>query len=142
AVARRRKTNQRTVRENLKDLLDENSFSEYGGLAVAAQRQRHSVDELIKSSPADGIVTGIGSIAGVRTAVAAYDYTVMAGTQGFMGHKKLDRLIAIARSERLPFVLFAEGGGGRPNDTDMPLVAGLDTTSFLGFAALSGLAPR
>jgi acetyl-CoA carboxylase carboxyltransferase component len=142
AVARRRKTNQRTTRENLQDLLDENSFSEYGALAVAAQRQRHSLEELIESSPADGIITGVGSIAGVRTMVLAYDYTVMAGTQGFMGHRKLDRMLAIARDQRLPVVLFAEGGGGRPNDTDAPLVAGLDTTSFLAFAALSGLAPR
>jgi acetyl-CoA carboxylase carboxyltransferase component len=142
AVERRRKTGQRTTRENLADLLDANSFSEYGGLAVAAQRQRHDLDKLIELSPADGIVTGVGSVAGVRTAVAAYDYSVMAGTQGFMGHKKLDRLVAVAREQRLPFVLFAEGGGGRPNDTDVPLVAGLDTTSFLAFAALSGLAPR
>ncbi len=142
AVARRRKTGQRTVRENIHDLVDEGSFCEYGGLAVAAQRQRLSAEELIAESPADGIVTGIGAVAGVRTMVLAYDYTVFAGTQGFMGHKKLDRMLAIARDQRLPVVLFAEGGGGRPNDTDMPLVAGLDTTSFLAFAALSGLAPR
>lgn len=142
AVARRRKTGQRTVRENIHDLIDEGSFSEYGGLAVAAQRQRLSSEALIAESPADGIVTGIGAVAGVRTMVLAYDYTVFAGTQGFMGHKKLDRMLAIARDQRLPIVLFAEGGGGRPNDTDMPLVAGLDTPSFLAFASLSGLAPR
>src|SRR5262249_13994033 len=72
----------------------------------------------------------------------AYDYTVFAGTQGFMGHKKLDRMLALAASQRLPVVLFAEGGGGRPNDVDAPTVAGLDTPSFLSFAALSGLVPR
>ena len=149
AVAKRRKTGQRTARENIADLVDEGSFVEYGALALAAQRQRHSIDELVRISPADGIVCGIGAVNGAqagperaRTMVLAYDYTVFAGTQGGMGHKKLDRMLALAASWRLPVVLFAEGGGGRPNDIDAPTVAGLDTPSFLGFAALSGLVPR
>ncbi len=142
AVERRRKTGQRTTRENIADLVDEGTFIEYGALGLAAQRQRLSLDELIDQSPADGIVCGIGAVNGMRAMVLAYDYTVFAGTQGGMGHKKLDRMLAIAHKSKLPVVLFAEGGGGRPNDTDMPLVAGLDTTSFLAYAALSGLAPR
>ena len=149
AVARRRKTGQRTTRENIADLVDPGSFVEYGALALAAQRQRHTVEELIKSSPADGIVAGIGTVnralfdeERARTMVLAYDYTVFAGTQGLMGHKKLDRMLELAATWRLPIVLFAEGGGGRPNDTDAQTVAALDTPSFLSFAALSGLAPR
>jgi acetyl-CoA carboxylase carboxyltransferase component len=142
AVARRRTTGQRTARENIADLLDPGSFLEYGALALAAQRQRLPTDELIKASPADGLIAGIGAVAGTPTMVLAYDYTVFAGTQGGMSHKKLDRMLALAARWRLPVVLFAEGGGGRPNDTDMPWVAGLDTPSFLGFAALSGLVPR
>jgi acetyl-CoA carboxylase carboxyltransferase component len=149
AVARRRQAGQRTARENVADLVDEGSFVEYGGLAVAAQRQRHSVDELVRKSPADGIVCGVGTVNRglvgedrARAAVLAYDYTVFAGTQGAMGHKKLDRMLRLAADWRLPVVLFAEGGGGRPNDTDMPIVAGLDTPSFLAFASLSGLVPR
>jgi acetyl-CoA carboxylase carboxyltransferase component len=149
AVARRRKTNQRTARENIEDLVDPGSFVEYGALALAAQRQRHSLEELVRVSPADGIVCGVGAVNGAlfgderaRAMVLAYDYGVFAGTQGLMGHKKLDRVLALAAKWRLPVVLFAEGGGGRPNDTDVPTVAGLDTPSFLAFAALSGLAPR
>ncbi len=149
AVAKRRKTGQRTTRENIADLVDEGSFVEYGALALAAQRQRHTIDELVEKSPADGMVCGIGTVNGAtfdderaRTMVLAYDYTVFAGTQGLMGHKKLDRMLGLAAQWRLPIVLFAEGGGGRPNDTDAPTVAGLDTPSFLSFAALSGLAPR
>ena len=142
AVARRRKTGQRTTRENLADLVDAGSFVEYGGLALAAQRQRHSIDELVKLSPADGIVCGLGTINGGRAMVLAYDYTVFAGTQGHMGHAKLDRMLALAREHRVPVVLFAEGGGGRPNDVDIPTIAGLDTPSFLMLAALSGLVPR
>jgi acetyl-CoA carboxylase carboxyltransferase component len=149
AVARRRKSGQRTARENIADLVDDGSFVEYGALALAAQRQRHSIDELVRRSPADGIVCGIGTVNRAlfdhdraRAMVLAYDYTVFAGTQGGMGHKKLDRMLALAAEWKLPVVLFAEGGGGRPNDVDLPTVAGLDTPSFLAFAALSGLAPR
>ncbi len=149
AVEKRRRTGQRTARENVADLVDEGTFVEYGALAIAAQRRRHSVEHLAKVSPADGIVCGVGAVNGAlvgedraRTMVLAYDYTVFAGTQGGMGHKKLDRMLALASEWRLPIVLFAEGGGGRPNDTDMPLVAGLDTPSFLAYASLSGVAPR
>jgi acetyl-CoA carboxylase carboxyltransferase component len=142
AVARRRKTGQRTARENIADLVDEGSFVEYGALALAAQRQRHSIEELVRISPADGMVCGLGTVNGARTMVLAYDYTVFAGTQGVMGHKKLDRMLALASTWRVPIVLFAEGGGGRPNDADVATVAGLDTPSFLSFAALSGLVPR
>jgi len=142
AVARRRKTGQRTARENVEDLVDPGSFAEYGGLALAAQRARLTQEQLIAASPADGLLAGTATIGGQRAMVLAYDYTVFAGTQGGMSHKKLDRMLALAEQWRLPVVLFAEGGGGRPNDTDMPLVAGLDTTSFRAFAALNGLAPR
>lgn len=149
AVARRRKTGQRTARENIAALCDVDSFMEYGALAIAAQRRRRSVDELIKISPADGLVAGIGSVNGdrfddsaSRCMVISYDYTVFAGTQGMMNHKKTDRMFQLAEQWRLPVVLFAEGGGGRPGDTDALLVAGLDVMSFLTFAKLSALVPR
>ncbi len=141
AVARRHRAGKRTARENLADLFDANSFAEYGGLAVAAQRRRRAVDELIAASPADGVICGIGSVAQRPVAAIAYDYTVMAGTQGFLGHKKTDRLLGVLRDNPLPLVLFAEGGGGRPGDTDVMAVAGLDVPTFAGFAALSGRAP-
>ena len=141
AVARRRASGQRTTRENIADLVDDGSFVEWGGLALAAQARRLARAELIAASPADGLVCGIGTVDGARTMILAYDFTVFAGTQGVMGHKKLDRMLAIAASEELPVVLFAEGGGGRPSDTDFPIIAGLDTPSFLAFARLSGAVP-
>ncbi|MEC4720873.1 carboxyl transferase domain-containing protein [Noviherbaspirillum sp. CPCC 100848] len=149
AVARRRKTGQRTARENIEDLCDAGSFIEYGALALAAQRRRRSIDELIRISPADGLVAGVGSVNGdqfaddvSRCMVMSYDYTVFAGTQGMMNHKKTDRMFQLAQEWKLPVVLFAEGGGGRPGDTDAMLVAGLDVMSFINFARLSGLVPR
>ncbi len=149
AVARRRKTGQRTARENVDDLVDPDSFIEYGALAIAAQRRRRPLDELIKATPADGLIAGIGAINGhlfdedkSRCMVLCYDYTVLAGTQGIMNHKKTDRMFQLAEQSQLPVVIFAEGGGGRPGDTDWLGVAGLDVMSFIQFAKLSGLAPR
>ncbi|WP_296271854.1 carboxyl transferase domain-containing protein [Pseudomonas sp. UBA6323] len=148
AVAKRRKTGQRTVRENLADLLDADSFIEYGAMALAAQRRRRSPEELLELSPADGLVAGIGTVnaasfgsEAARCMAIAYDYTVFAGTQGVMNHKKTDRMLALAEQWRLPVVLFAEGGGGRPGDTDFVGVAGLDCHTFVAMAKLSGLVP-
>ena len=148
AVAKRHALGMRTARENIADLCDEGSFLEYGALAVAAQRQRRSEEDLIANTPADGMVTGIGSVNGQlfgdeasRTVVMAYDATVLAGTQGMRNHQKTDRLLGIALEQRLPVVLFAEGGGGRPGDTDMPIVAGLHVGTFAAYARLSGQVP-
>ena len=141
AVARRRRTGSRTARENVEDLVDPGSFVEYGPLLIAAQRRRRSVDELVRATPADGLVAGIGRVDGRPTAVLSYDYTVLAGTQGSWNHEKKDRLFEVIERLRLPVVFFAEGGGGRPGDTDVPGVAGLDVMAFHLWARLSGLVP-
>jgi acetyl-CoA carboxylase carboxyltransferase component/biotin carboxyl carrier protein len=148
AVARRRKTNQRTARENIAQLVDEGSFVEYGSLAIAAQRRRRKVDDLIKSTPADGLIAGVATVNGkafgskdARCMVISYDYTVLAGTQGHMNHKKIDRMLGLAEQWRMPLVFYAEGGGGRPGDTDRLGMTGLDGPSFVQFAKLSGLVP-
>jgi len=148
AVERRRKTGQRTTRENVDDLCDPGSFIEYGALALAAQRRRRSVEDLIENTPGDGMVAGVGSVNGAhfpdvdaRCVILSYDYTVLAGTQGAQNHRKKDRMFEIAAEWRLPVVIFTEGGGGRPGDTDGLGVAGLDCWAFHYFGALSGLVP-
>lgn len=148
AIAKRHALGLRSARENVADLCDAGSFTEYGALAVAAQRSRRSADDLMRNTPADGMVTGIGSVNGAdfgaersRTVVMAYDATVLAGTQGMRNHQKTDRMLGLALQNRLPVVLFAEGGGGRPGDTDMPIVAGLHVGTFASFATLSGQVP-
>ncbi|CAB5046513.1 MAG: hypothetical protein F2930_02080 [Actinobacteria bacterium] len=148
AVARRAAKGQRTARANIADLVDDGSFMEYGSFAIAAQRQRRTLDDLIRNTPGDGLVGGLATVNGTlfdedasRVAVASYDYTVLAGTQGFLNHRKKDRLFDVAERLRLPVILFAEGGGGRPGDTDSPGVAGLDCLAFAYFAQLSGLVP-
>jgi acetyl-CoA carboxylase carboxyltransferase component len=141
AVGKRHATGKRTARENLADLVDDCTFIEYGPLMFAAQERRRDRQELIERTPADGLVGGVGDIDGRPTVVASYDYMVLAGTQGMRNHLKKDRLFEVAERRRLPVVLFAEGGGGRPGDVDMPLVAGLDCRAFHLFARLSGLVP-
>jgi acetyl-CoA carboxylase carboxyltransferase component len=141
AVERRRKTEQRTARENVDDLCDPDSYVEYGALAIAAQRRRRSVEDLVARTPADGMLAGIGTVNGKRTIVMSYDYTVLAGTQGLQNHRKKDRLFELAEELRLPIVFFTEGGGGRPGDTDGTGASGLDCIAFALFGGLSGLVP-
>jgi len=148
AVTKRHDRGQRTARENVADLVDLGSFQEYGGFAFAAQESRRDREELQARTPADGLVTGLATVNAALVgadraacAVVAYDYTVLAGTQGHRNHAKKDRMFELAERMRLPVVLFAEGGGGRPGDTDMPIVAGLDTRAFELFAKLSGHVP-
>ena len=141
AVAKRHATGLRTARENIADLCDEGTFVEYGALAVAAQSRRRSADDLVRNTPADGMVTGIGCIYGQRVVVMAYDFTVLAGTQGMRNHQKTDRMLGVALQNKLPVVLFAEGGGGRPGDVDVAIVAGLNLATFASFARLNGQVP-
>lgn len=148
AVRRRHEAGGRTARENIEDLVDAGSFVEYGRFAIAAQRGRRELEDLIARTPADGLVGGTARIngdlfgEGGACAVLSYDYTVLAGTQGALGHRKKDRLFELIERMRLPTVLFAEGGGGRPGDTDYPVVSALDTRAFALWARLSGLVPR
>ncbi len=141
AVAKRHAMGMRTARENIADLCDAGSFVEYGALAVAAQSRRRSAEDLVRHTPADGLVTGIGAVNGQRVVVMAYDFTVLAGTQGMRNHQKTDRMLALALQHRLPVVLFAEGGGGRPGDVDVAIVAGLNLGTFAAFARLNGRVP-
>ncbi len=149
AVTKRRKTHHRTVRENIQDICDPETFIEYGSLAIAAQRRRRSVDDLMQNTPGDGMVCGIGSVNGAlvtedqtQCVVMSYDYMVLAGTQGLQNHRKKDRMFELAEQLRIPIILIAEGGGGRPGDTDGAGIAGLDCLAFQLYARLSGLVPR
>ncbi len=163
AVRKRRNTNQRTARENIEHLCDEGSFVEHGQLVLTPGTGLPK-EEVIRRFPTDGMITGVGSINGElfpddrsRCVVMAYDYTVLAGTQGAINHPKTDRMVELAHRWKRPVVLFAEGGGGRAgtggkrqggasttkagqgrsDETYRPL----DTPTFTSFARLSGLVP-
>src|SRR6056297_290862 len=149
-VEKRHAKGYRTARENLDDLVDGGSFTEYGQLAVAAQRSRRDIADLEENTPADAVITGTATInaelfgrENARAAVVVYDYSVLAGTQGYFHHRKLDRIFELAEQWQLPVVMYTEGGGGRPGDTDVTTqIAGLNISSFATWARLSGRVPR
>ncbi|GAA4490586.1 carboxyl transferase domain-containing protein [Rhodococcus olei] len=148
AVAKRHRVGRRTARENIADLVDEGSLVEYGALALAAQRTRRTEQDLIENTPADGLIAGVATIgadtfgpAAAEAVVISYDYTVLAGTQGMRNHVKTDRMLDVAARKRIPLVLFAEGGGGRPGDTDANGAAGLELGTFRAMAGLRGVVP-
>jgi acetyl-CoA carboxylase carboxyltransferase component len=149
-IAKRHARGNRSARENLDDLCDAGSFVEYGQLALAAQRQRRDIEDLRTNTAADGVISGIATVnaesvgpASARTAIIINDYTVLAGTQGYFHHKKIDRIVDLAARERLPVVMYTEGGGGRPGDTDITTqVAALNLPTFARWAGLSGKVPR
>ncbi|GGO69155.1 acyl-CoA carboxylase subunit beta [Nocardioides deserti] len=142
AVARLHARGGRTARENLADVVDPGSLVEYGRFVTAAQEDKRDLDDLLDRTVADGIVGGLATVDGRQCAVLSYDYLVMAGTQGMRGHRKTDRLLDVVERLALPTVFFAAGGGGRPGDTDIPLVSALDVTTFAAWARLSGRVPR
>jgi acetyl/propionyl-CoA carboxylase alpha subunit len=150
AVAKRRKLGYRTARENVDDLCDPDSFVEYGSLVIAGRRLRNPLEVLIRTTPADGMITGIGRVNGelfgaeaARCVVMSYDYTVLAGTQGMKNHEKTDRMYELAEKWRLPVIYFAESGGGRPGDTDRVAGGGVfNTRAFALQGRLSALVPQ
>jgi len=147
AVEKRRSKGRLTARESVAMLTDPDSFKEYGSLIIAAQRSRRSLEDLVENTPADGLIAGAATINGEtatshdKAIVMAYDYTVLAGTQGTMNHMKMDRMLRVAHSRNLPVVLFAEGGGGRPGDVDTNAIAGLFVPTFTQYAALRDKVP-
>ncbi len=148
AVAKRHKRGQQTARENIAQICDEDTFVEYGEFAIAAQSQRRSIDDLMRNTSGDGILTGLGQVNGkyfdeelARCAFAVGDYMVLAGTQGQRHHRKLDRLLSVVSEWNIPLIFFAEGGGGRPGDTDRVTHAGISNGTFTKFAQLSGQVP-
>lgn len=143
AVERRRTASQihgveqRTARRNVEDLCDEGSWIEYGALVIAGQRRRRGLQDLRENTPADGMICGLGTVnadifgpEAARCMVLAYDYTVLAGTQGGFNHKKKDRMFEIAERLKIPSIFFAEGGGGRPGDTDVAQSNNLTLRTF------------
>ncbi|SNX87871.1 related to PYC2 - pyruvate carboxylase 2 [Melanopsichium pennsylvanicum] len=141
AKAKRHARGYRTVRENLSMLIDANSLVEYGDLTLAAQKKLLKRKELIAKTTGDGILTAYATISNHPIALVLGDYMVLAGTQGYFHHLKLDRILHTILAHPVPLVLYAEGGGGRPSDTDYPSGSGLVTPSFalMGRVRASGM---
>jgi len=152
AVKKRHDKGYLSARENLALYCQAESFREYGRLAVAAQASRYSKEQLRENTAADGVITGMGKVPlgldsaaseGLKTTFIINDYSVLAGTQGYYHHAKIDRMLDVAEQQRTPVVMYTEGGGGRPGDTDvLHINSGLGCTTFSNWARLEGVVPR
>ena len=149
-VQQRHAKGKRTQRESLADLVDPGSWVELGELVLPARHRIMSDDEMRRRAPADGMITGIGTVNGdlfpedrATTLVAMYDETVWAGTQGMMGHQKTDRIIKFADEQATPLIVWAEGAGGRSGDTDFSDIsaAGQWVPTYDMMARISGTVP-
>ena len=149
-VALRHAKGKRTQRESLADLVDPGSWVEFGALVLPARHKIMSDEEMRSRAPADGMITGIGTVNGelfaedrASTLIAMYDETVWAGTQGMMGHQKTDRIIKFADEQATPLIVWAEGAGGRSGDTDFSDIsaAGQWVPTYDMMARISGTVP-
>lgn len=120
-----------TARQRVARLVDGGSFTEIGTLAEPAPAGLRGA--------ADGVVVGTGLIDGVPVGVLSYDYTVLAGTQGQISHRKLERLFDIVEREGCALVMLSEGGGARVQE--LAPTPGAGTTTFSRLARLSAPAP-
>ncbi len=149
----------RSARENIYELADDGSFLQYGSLAVGAGLHG-TPEELLDYAPSDGLVMGLGHVNGdrfdesrSRCVLMSYDYSVLAGSQGGMNHKMMDRMFQTADKLNSPLVLFTEGGGGRAGGGSRQAIpgkggttpimggGGLNTPSWALLSRLSGRVP-
>jgi acetyl-CoA carboxylase carboxyltransferase component len=127
-----------TARERLALLIDEGSFVELGIQAKPHFSQRAMEG---KDAPADGVITGYGKVNGRLVAVAAYDFTVMAGSMGMTGELKVTRLRELALTKRIPFVWLLDSAGARIQEAVGSLFAGTGHL-FREEVVMSGVIPQ
>jgi len=120
-IAKQHERGKLTARERIALLVDEGTFVEMGihGRPHFAQRAMDGVE-----APADGVITGWGDVDGRPCCIAAYDFTVMAGSMGMTGELKVTRLREMALSKRMPFVWLLDSAGARIQEAAGSLFAG------------------
>src|SRR5438309_5899703 len=120
-IAKQHGAEKLTARERLDLLIDAGTFVELGihGRPHFSQRAMEG-----RYAPADGVVTGYGKINGRLAAVAAYDFTVMAGSMGMTGELKVTRLRELALTKRIPMIWLLDSAGARIQEAVGSLFAG------------------
>jgi acetyl-CoA carboxylase carboxyltransferase component len=127
-----------TARERLDLLIDQGNFVELGihGRPHFSQRAMDALE-----APADGVVTGYGKVDGRLCAVAAYDFTVMAGSMGMTGELKVARLRELALTQRIPMIWLLDSAGARIQEAVGSLFAGTGHL-FREEVVMSGVVPQ
>jgi acetyl-CoA carboxylase carboxyltransferase component len=137
-IARQHEQGKLIARERLALLIDEGTFTELGihGRPHFSQRAMEG-----KEAPADGVVSGYGRIDGRLVAVAAYDFTVMAGSMGMTGELKVARLRELALTKRIPMIWLLDSAGARIQEAAGSLFAGSGHL-FREEVTMSGVVPQ
>ena len=137
-IARQHEQEKLTARERLALLVDEGTFTELGIHARPHFSQRAMEG---KDAPADGVITGYGKVGGRMVAVAAYDFTVMAGSMGMTGELKVTRLRELALTKRIPMIWLLDSAGARIQEAAGSLFAGSGHL-FREEVIMSGVVPQ
>jgi acetyl-CoA carboxylase carboxyltransferase component len=137
-IARQHAADKLTARERVELLIDAGTFTELGLHAGIHHSVRGLED---KDAPADGVITGYGKVDGRLVAVAAYDFTVMAGSMGTTGELKVTRLRELALTKRIPFVWLLDSAGARIQEAVGSLFAGSGHL-FREEVVMSGVIPQ
>src|SRR5215218_4275700 len=137
-IARQHEQDKLTARERLALLIDEGTFCELG---IHGRPHFSQLAMEGKDAPADGVITGYGKVAGRLVAVAAYDFTVMAGSMGMTGEMKMARLREIALSKRIPLIWLLDSAGARIQEAAGSLFAGSGHL-FRDEVVMSGVVPQ
>src|SRR5437660_921969 len=137
-IARQHEQGKLTARERLELLIDPGTWTELG----IHGRPHFSAPAMAgKDAPADGVITGYGKVDGRLVAVAAYDFTVMAGSMGMTGELKVTRLRDLALSKRIPLVWLLDSAGARIQEAVGSLFAGSGHL-FREEVVMSGVVPQ
>ncbi|MCC7443012.1 MAG: acyl-CoA carboxylase subunit beta [Bdellovibrionales bacterium] len=138
AVQKQHESGKLTARERIELLFDPGSFVEYG---ILATHQSAMPDMQGKVTPADGVITGVGRVDGRPCCVAAYDFTVMAGSMGEVGERKVKRMRELSMRERIPMVWLLDSSGARIQEAAGAQFAGSGSL-FLDQVMMSGVVPQ
>ena len=120
-IERQHAADKLTARERIALLIDEGTFVELG---IHAQPHFSQQAMAGRDAPADGVITGYGKVDGRLVALAAYDFTVMAGSMGYTGETKVARIREMALSKRMPMVWLLDSAGARIQEAVGSLFAG------------------
>jgi acetyl-CoA carboxylase carboxyltransferase component len=145
-LARQRSRGKLDARARLELLFDPGSVQELGMLAAAEGRLPEEEDPA-RPSAADGVLTAFGTVDGRPVAAAVYDFTVLGGSIGEVGERKVSRLRELALRARTPLVWLVDSGGARleaGGEVDPRRLAGFADTGYLfrEQSVLSGVVPQ
>jgi acetyl-CoA carboxylase carboxyltransferase component len=139
AIAKQHARHKLTARERIDLLCDPGSFAEIGMLAHA--HSLHAAEVPAEKTPADGVVTGHGLIDGRLCALAAYDFTVLAGSMGMVGESKVARMRDFALRNRVPMIWLLDSAGARIQESAGSTFAGAGAL-FYDQVQMSGVVPQ